>query len=202
MKIKTILAFTVLIVSIFSYALPCFSADSCIINLQMQPMSVHSNDFYIKKVLDGRSDKRNIGFVQIGALNFMVPANFADDLVNVFQAYFDVCFPVNNSKMPIIIVVNRLKVSEIEQLTGEYARAEIKMEFFRTANNKVGKVFEAEAVSDMRSGWDVTKYHEANIRCAIEKCFTSFINSKWNTVEVNWVDQNTFENNLEWLQIF
>ena len=168
----------------------------------MQPMSVHSNDFYIKKVLDGRSNRSNIGFIQAGVTNYQVPAYLDGDFVEVFQTYFNLNFPVDNGKIPIIIVIDRLRVSEREQFSGEYARAEIKMEFFKTANNKVGKVFETEVFSDIRSGWDVTKYHEVNIRSAIEKCLSSFINSKWNTIEVNWVEQSTFENTLERLQVF
>lgn len=200
-RIKTMVV-CVFIFVLFLFALPCFSIVSYIIKLQMQPMSVHSNDFYIKKVLDGRSNRSNIGFIQAGVTNYQVPAYLDGDFVEVFQTYFNLNFPVDNGKIPIIIVIDRLRVSEREQFSGEYARAEIKMEFFKTANNKVGKVFETEVFSDIRSGWDVTKYHEVNIRSAIEKCLSSFINSKWNTIEVNWVEQSTFENTLERLQVF
>ncbi len=115
---------------------------------------------------------------------------------------FLLSFPVDNGKTPIIIVIDRLRISEREQFSEEYARAETKMEFFKTVDSKVGKVFATENFSDIRSSWDVTKYHEENIRNAIEKCLASFIQSNWNSVEVNWKDESTFESILDRTQVF
>lgn len=201
-KIKTKVVSTFLFVLLFLFASPCFSIVSYTIKLQMQPMFVHSNDFYIKKVLDGRSDRSNIGFIQAGVTNYQVPACLDGNLVEVLQTYFNLSFPVDNGKTPIIIVIDRLRISEREQFSGEYARAEIKMEFFKTVDSKVGKVFATETFSDIRSSWDVTKYHEENIRNAIEKCLASFIQSNWNSVEVNWKDESTFESILDRTQVF
>jgi hypothetical protein len=196
MRIKTIVTFLVLNVLLVLFALPCFAAVPYTVNIQMKPMSVHSNDFYIQKVIDGRMNKSSIGFVQTGVSNNQVPAYLAGNLADVFQSFLNLSFPVDNTKIPIIVVFDQLSVSEKEGPSGEYAMAEVKMKFFKAADNKVGKVFETEAFSENRSLWDVTKYHDANIRKAIEKCFTEFISSNWKTADVNWEEQGNFESAL------
>jgi hypothetical protein len=196
MKMKIIATLSVLSAALILFAIPCFAAASYTVDLQMKPMSVHSDDFYVSEILDGRTNKSSIGFVQAGISNKQVPAYLGRDLADVIQSLVNLSFPADDTKIPVMVVIDRLRVSEKEEPSGEYARAEVKMGFFKVEADKVGKVFETEAFSDIQSHWDVTKYHEANIRNAVEKCFASFIHSNWKTAEVTWENQSDFESAL------
>jgi hypothetical protein len=190
MKFKLVAGLLVVIsLLLLLLTLPCYAADSVTINLKMLPMSIQDNSFYITQVIDGRIEKNDIGSVQVGLFNKKVPEYLANDFTMSIQSYVNNCFVVDNKKTPILIIIDELKISESEGI-GEFARAKAKIEFYKTSNGKVGKLFETEATVEKRSFLDVTEYHEENIRNVIEKCFVSFINSNWNEIEVVWEDQS------------
>jgi hypothetical protein len=77
-------------------------------------------------------------------------------------------------------------------LTGEYAKAEIELSFYKKRDDQLGKVYEAEAFYEIPSSLDVTKYHESNIRLVINQCLEKFSASEWRK-------QDPAYENAEWV---
>lgn len=195
MKFKSGIRFLVITQLLILFSLPCFAKDldSFSVNLPAQPMSISDNRFYIQEVIDGRIDQSNIGFVMVGAFNKKVPSYLAGDFKNTLKSYFDTSFNPSSDKTPIIIKIAKFEISESTRINGEFSRAEIEMEFFKTSEGKIGKLFETEAFVEKVSFLDVTEYHEENIRNVFEQCFKSFIDSNWETTEVVWEEKTSVE---------
>lgn len=193
MKFKLEICLLVTTLLLILLSLPCLADDSFIVSLQMQPMSISDNRFYIQEVIDGRIDQSNIGFVMVGAFNKKVAAYLAGDFKNTLQSYFDTSFSPSSDKTPIIIKIAKFEISESTRINGEFSRAEIEMEFFKTSEGKIGKLFETEAFVEKVSFLDVTEYHKDNIRNVFEQCFKSFIDSNWETTEVVWEEKTSVE---------
>lgn len=193
MKFKPEICFFVLTLLLLFLSLPCIADDLFTVNLPAQPMSISDNRFYIQEVIDGRIDQSNIGFVMVGAFNKKVPAYLAGDFRNTLQSYFDTSFSHSSDKTPIIIKITKFEISESNRINGEFSRAEIEMEFFKTSEGKLGKLFETEAFVEKVSFLDVTEYHEDNIRNVFEQCIKSFIDSNWEATEVVWEEKTSVE---------
>jgi len=77
-----------------------------------------------------------------------------------------------------VIKIAHLNISEKTTFTNEIGRAEIKLEFYKVNNGKLGKIYETEAFVE-ESGMDVTRGHEKRIRSVLKTCINSFNNSNW-----------------------
>lgn len=168
--------------------IPCFATKTYKVDIKMLPMSIQDERFYVDQVIDGRFDKRYIGTAHVGLFNNRVPAVLSDDLSSTILSLLNMTFTADETKTPIIIVIEELRVSERESITGEYGKAEAKIRFYKKSGEKIGKLFEVMEFIEKVSHWDVSKFHEENIRKVIEKCLISFIESDWENADVQWED--------------
>ncbi len=152
-----------------------------IIELKNEHVKIESRDFYIRSVIDGRSDKSRIGFAQVGLFNKKVNANFKTSIENTFQSYFDNVLKKGENQLAIVLKVIDFFISEKTIFTSETGRAEIKVEFYILSNNQLGKIYETEAFYE-ESGIDVTKGHERRIRKVLTICLNKFYSSNWRQI--------------------
>lgn len=150
MKSKFIVCLVVLNLLFFLHTSSCLAANPYRIALKNVPMSVTNDHFYVKTVIDGRMDKSGLGTVQCGIFNKKVPADFKGDFINVIQSYLETTFKMAETKVPIVVKINILRVVEEEAIEGEISRAEAKMAFYKMNEAKLGKVYETEAYVPIR----------------------------------------------------
>ncbi|RKY47374.1 MAG: hypothetical protein DRP88_04610 [Candidatus Neomarinimicrobiota bacterium] len=167
----------ILIILFVIFNTVCYSQKK-LIELKNEPDKIEINDFYISKVIDGRKNQENIGFIQIGLFNKKIDADLAGGVENSIYQYLQNSFSFDTSKTPIVIKIAHLNISEKTTFTNEIGRAEIKLEFYKVNNGKLGKIYETEAFVE-ESGMDVTRGHEKRIRSVLKTCINSFNNSNW-----------------------
>lgn len=165
------------------------------INLDNVPIKIENRDFYISKVEDIRDNKEDIGFIKKGLANKEYRAKFQNGVESSFQKYFDHNLPANKDLAPIVLKIKKLDISENAAHGQEYAFASIAVEFWSSDT----KIFESEANAKV-SGYDVTDYHESNIRLALNDCLIEFSESDWDAplpnndiVEVQTTDDDDSE---------
>lgn len=152
-----------------------------LIKLTAEPLNLDLKNFYISEVQDGRTDRTSIGFAQVGLFNKTVPANLEGGVENAIASYLNAALKTDKTGTPIILRITQLEISEKTNAASEIGRAEIKVEFYRTFNDRPEKIFETGFVTE-DSKIDVTNSHEARIRQALTACLTSFNNSDWQSV--------------------
>lgn len=177
---KQILTFLLLIVSIVD-----LNGQNNIIELNHEKFAIPGQNFFITEVIDGRRDKENIGFVQLGAFNKKVTAYFKNGLENSLNAYFTESQTVYDNFEPLLLRITYLEIYE-KTTINELGRADIKVEFYKTCGDSVSKIFEAEAYEE-EYGMDVTKGHEKRIRSVLTKCLTELAQTDWKSVETEWI---------------
>jgi hypothetical protein len=168
-----------------------------LIKLTAEPLNLDLKNFYISEVQDGRTEKTSIGFAQVGLFNKTVPANLEGGVENAIASYLNESLKADKTGTPIILRITQLEISEKTNPASEFGRAEIKVEFYRTFNDRPEKIFETGFVTE-DSKIDVTNSHEKRIRQALTACLTSFNNSDWQSVmpeandtEITVVDDET-----------
>ena len=160
---------------------PGYSQDE-IIELQNEPIEFDADGFYIKKVVDARKNKDDIGFVQKGVFKkIKVDAQLKDGVEKAVFDYLKENFDQDKNGIPIVLHITELKISESSSLPIS-GKAEIKMEFYRFKDGSIGKLYESEAFVE-KPAVNVTKTHEERIREVIATCLESFNKSDWKTVE-------------------
>jgi len=186
---RIFLTLLLILLSIFE-----LNAQKNIIKLKHEKLIIPGQNFYIKEVIDGRKNKENIGFVQVGAFNKKVIANFADGLENEFRDYFLNSQTIFSNFEPIILRVTYLDIYE-KTTFRELGRAEIKLEFYKIDNGKVGKIFETEAFEEEYAA-DVTRGHERRIRKVLTQCLIEFAQSQWDNIEPEWIALNELKEEI------
>lgn len=176
-------SYLILIISIFLFSFhSLLRAQEEFIGFQNEPIGFKANGFYIKKVIDHRSDKDSIGFVQKGLFKKKkITAKMKNGLESSISNFLAENFKQDIDGLPIVLRITKLHISETSKLpvTG---KAEIKMEFYREKNGSIGKLYEGEAFVE-KPAVDVTKTHEERIREVIATCIESFNDSDWKTIE-------------------
>lgn len=144
-------------------------------------------EFFLQSVIDGRGNNENIGFVMKGAFNKRVDADLFGGLEKSFGEFYTYALTKDTLKTPIIMRVVFLYISEKNNGTNETGKAEIKVEFYKVEGNRLGKVYETEAIAE-ETGEDVTAGHERRLRKVLETIILSFNNSDWATVDPEYVE--------------
>lgn len=152
------------------------------IELKHEAVKTETNGFYISGVIDGRQNRDSIGFVQTGLADKSVSAHLYGGLENSLFNYLKNAYPRDTSQTPIVIIVKHLSISETSAFTLEKARAEIKLEFYKTSNGKLGKVYATEYFVEKQSA-DVSRGHEKRIKTVLDTCIERFNESDWKTVQ-------------------
>jgi hypothetical protein len=151
-----------------------FAQKSYVVKLNPDYINIPNRSFYIDEVIDNRTDKSRIGIVHNGSLRL---AQFEYGLENSLESYLKSAFPKTDQEIPIIMVVNRLEISEKPADVGEVGYADVSIDFF---TGEI-KLFSTDQHVEV-TGTDVTKLHEANIREAVAKSLFAFDDSNWVSV--------------------
>jgi len=166
----------VLLFSLFSFLK--MSAQSETVVIKKSLLRLPNQQFYLINVLDGRTDKSEIGFFTQGPFNKRVPANFGGTLEDAFSSYLNFALSKDSTKSPIVMKVINFKISEREDGAEEIGKAELKVEFYVSDKDKLAKVFQTEAVAEEK-GADISLSHERRIRKVLENVLMAFNNSAW-----------------------
>ena len=159
-----------------------------IITLQNEPIEFKADGYYIKKVVDNREDKDNIGFVQKGVFKkTKIDAKLKGGVEKAIFNYLQENFRQDQNGVPIVLCITKLQISESKSLpvTG---KAEIKMDFCREKNGSLGKLYNAEAYVE-KPAVNVSKTQEERIREVITSCLQSFNDSDWKTISPIYIKE-------------
>ncbi|WP_339815156.1 hypothetical protein [uncultured Imperialibacter sp.] len=151
-----------------------FAQKTYVIKLNPDYINIPNRSFYIDQVIDNRTDKSRIGIVHNGTQRL---AQFEYGLENSLEGYLKSAFPTTTQEIPIVMVINRLEISEKPANVGEVGYADISVDFF---TGEI-KLFSTDQHVEV-TGNDVTKLHEANIREAVAKSLFAFDDSNWVSV--------------------
>lgn len=160
-----------------------------LIVLQDEPIEFGADGYYIKKVIDARADKENIGFVQKGVFKkIKVDATLKGGVEKAVYNYLKGNLKQKLNTVPIVLRITQLQISESKSLpiTG---KAEIKVEFCRENDGSLGKLYDAEAYVE-KPAVNVTKTHEERIREVIISCLKSFNDTDWQTITPFYIREN------------
>jgi hypothetical protein len=163
-------------------------AQEELIVLQNEPVEFKADGFYVKKVIDKRPNKENIGFAQKGVFKkTKVAVNFKYGVEKAVYTYLNENLEQDAGEVPIVICITELSVSESSGLpvTG---KAEIKMDFCREKNGSLGKLYAAEAFVE-QPAVNVTKTHEERIREVIANCIENFNSSDWQSIDPMYIKE-------------
>lgn len=129
--------------------------------------------YYIEEVIDGRVVKNSIGVVQRSILNNKVPAVFAAPLEKELLNFITSQQPAQSGKIPIILRVNKLWISEFTTTNSESGTAELRVDFIYKQDSVYKKLY-STIVFHTQKGLEVTGKHDDNIAQVIGKCFQQF----------------------------
>jgi hypothetical protein len=186
MEIKTLLLSIALVMLI---AFPTLANDDIWgskVTLKLVPFNLKDSRFYIKEIIDGRTEKDNIGYVNACG-NQKKPITLSGDFQISLQALCDLTFVKDNVKTPIVIKINVLQVGESNGLH-LYNKAMAKVAFYEEKDGKLGKLFETESYTEIK-GWSIFEPNERNIREVLEECVKNFMASNWESVTPQWEDR-------------
>ncbi len=177
------------IIILFVFGIPgvIFGQEELIV-LQNEPIEFAADGFFVKKVIDKREHKGNIGFAQKGVFKkTKVKANFKDGVETSIYNYLKENLEQEPDAVPIVIGITELKISESSSLpvTG---KAEIKMEFYKEKDGSLGKLYASEAFIE-KPAVNVTKTHEERIREVITSCLENFNDSDWKTISPMYIKE-------------
>jgi hypothetical protein len=82
------------------------------LTLENQRVDLSKRSYNVTKVIDERSDKTNIGWVQRGMVNAKVNANFANPFETEIRNFLNRNLVSNEIKPNIQIIIRTLKISE------------------------------------------------------------------------------------------
>lgn len=154
------------------------SAQSDTVVIKNSLLRLPNQQFYLQGVLDGRTDKSDIGFFTKGPFKKKVPANFNGTLEDAFSTYLNFALSKDSTKTPIVMKVMNFKISEREDGSDEIGKAELQVVFYVSDKDKLAKVFQTEAVAEEK-GADISMSHERRIRKVLENVLMGFNNSAW-----------------------
>ncbi len=121
------------------------NAQDSLIELKKEQINIPNRNFYIDKVIDGRTEQGNVGVIKLGVWGKKIRYYLKDGLSEEIYDYLNYSFPKDSTKVPITIKVIFLKISQTKSYYAKIGKAEIKVEFYRNINNKSVKLYEAQA---------------------------------------------------------
>jgi hypothetical protein len=117
------------------------------------------------------------------------------DLRSDLQALADISFQKDVNKIPIVLKVNILRISEWHGLN-QYVKVETKVTFYREKDGNLGKVYETEAFIEKQNEFFKDKY-ESIIREVLQKCLHSFETSGWTSMDPTWEEYQKVANSSQ-----
>jgi hypothetical protein len=161
-----------------------FISPAFAIEIQLEPISVlpGNYNFYISEIIDMRTETGPIGFGYTGMFNSKETIELLPNTIAALENYLKAIPQDTINKTPIILGVKKLFAYEKTGAFSENAYIESHFSFFsRTDSNNLILLFEMP-LTYKKGGMDVTKYHNYNIRYAVDKSLYDFNNSSWQNV--------------------
>lgn len=154
------------------------------ISLAGQRTSKPIPNLEIEDVIDLRLDKTNIGWVQKGMNNTRIHADLAVGLKEELQWFLKMNAATGGNKIPVIVKVNKIAITERTIGDREYATAEVALEFLMQEYGKTDYCLLLQAGSSVESSsmTDVTGGHAYNLARALEDCFLQASNLKFKNI--------------------
>ncbi|MEM7552482.1 MAG: DUF6563 family protein [Bacteroidota bacterium] len=162
---KNIFLTILLLISQFSYA------KDYVLSLSQVEVSLNEKSYQLKSVVDARTEKANIGWVQKGLSNRKVFANFAMPFDKEIKNFLSNNLNTSNDVPAIHALVERLYVSEKTGFSKEWGYADLIVRFILQKDGKFYNLIRAAYQSEIRKGADITKRHPENIGNAFKACF-------------------------------
>lgn len=186
MKTKT-WAGLVILIMVALFAGPLYAAGGHKVALELRPFPIGDSRFYIQDVIDGRSNRSDLGRTQIWSHD-QEPLILEGDLRTDLQALADISFRKTTDKIPVVMKVNLLRFSSWSGLN-RYIKVETQIAFYRVQDRNLGKVYQTEAyIEEPESGFD---QYGRMVRSVIGKCFTGFAATDWESDIPEWQDYQT-----------
>ncbi|MEM1136384.1 MAG: hypothetical protein AAGI07_11145 [Bacteroidota bacterium] len=146
--------------------------------ITLKPNQNIEKEFYVSEVIDYRPNKENIGIAYKGLFNDKVPAKFGEDFEIHLTKTFKALLPRSETKIPLIVRVRKLFVSEQESHLYELGRCEVELEFLRRKDSALYTLGSFSSITE-KKGLDLTDTHHKRIVEALIDCIDQFSNSDW-----------------------
>ncbi len=154
--------------------------DYHIINLlPLEKDTVEEVNFYVSKIIDNRVYKDNLGIAQKGVFNKKVLSKFNKPFEEEIQEYFNVIFPPDLKKEPLVVRVNQLLISEKTGAFKETGKAIVNLDVLVFKDNVYYFLGSFSGYAEKNSA-DVTGKHDNRIRQVLKHCLMKY----------NAIDQN------------
>lgn len=143
--------------------------------------TIENVKFYISDIYDNRVYKTNIGIAQKGVFNKKVLSVFKRSFKDELSNYLETVFPVDTSKTPIVIRINKLLISEHTGAFKETGKAIVSMDVLIENEGEYGLIGSFSAMREKNS-MDVTRKHDDRIRAVLKECLMQFNTTNWKDI--------------------
>ena len=143
--------------------------------------TIENVNFYISDIYDNRVYKTNIGIAQKGVFNKKVLSVFKRPFKDELSSYLETVFPVDTSKTPIVIRINKLLISEHTGAFKETGKAIVSMDVLIVNEGEYGLIGSFSAMREKNS-MDVTRKHDDRIRGVLKDCLMQFNATNWKDI--------------------
>lgn len=140
-----------------------------VLELNKSRLEVGKRRFNIVEVIDTRFDTSRLGVARVGMGNRKEEIKLSVSLTAAFQQYFTAKLPYNADLPDVVLRVSRLGLwEETNLLSAEGARVAADFEFFLQQGDGFAYLGDRKFRFTEGLGSDVTKYHDDNLRTALQ----------------------------------
>lgn len=173
--------YLVLLLLMHSFIVLSQERDYHIINLlPIEKDTIEEVDFYITKIIDNRVYKDNLGIAQKGVFNRKVLSKFDKPFSDELLEYFNIIFPPDTKKEPLIVRVNQLLISEKTGAFKETGKAIVNLDVLCLKDSVYYFLGSFSGYAEKNSA-DVTGKHDNRIRQVLKACLMEFSNTDYIT---------------------
>ncbi|SFZ94306.1 hypothetical protein SAMN05428642_10460 [Flaviramulus basaltis] len=159
---------------IHSFVVLSQESDYHIVNLlPIENDTIEDVNFYVSKIIDNRVYKDNLGIAQKGVFNRKVLSKFDKPFEEELMEYFNVVFPPDSKKEPLVIRVNQLLISEKTGAFKETGKAIANLDVL-SFKDDVYYFLESFSGYAEKNSADVTGKHDNRIRQVLKNCLMDF----------------------------
>ncbi|MEM9025062.1 MAG: hypothetical protein AAGB22_15050, partial [Bacteroidota bacterium] len=148
------------------------NAKEYIVALSQTTVDVLDRQHYVQEVIMSPEVGTTIGFVQKGLGNTRVPAFLEGEVPRTLHRFFQRLLPDAGAE-PLIVRVNRLRISEITYFAKELAYCEVSLDIMARRDGQLVLLYRTGHTRTVK-GMDVTSGHANNLAQALVACFREF----------------------------
>ncbi|MBN2174903.1 MAG: hypothetical protein JW731_12285 [Bacteroidales bacterium] len=137
-----------------------------LIDLKNPAFDPPSLNYYILEIIDSRDLKSSIGMVKTGDEQELVMLDFQAGFHDELTLYFNTAYKAEEGKIPIILNIKKLWVTEFEKEGLTYSKCELNMEFLTPKKQKFHECSDKNEM-DLSTNKDA---HKDNITVSLNSC--------------------------------